>query len=128
MESERELKICAAENLLLVKILFEEVRFKASFEGREGRAEAESEMKRILDSCNREAEDRVIKQTKPVFILFSAFSSAFSAAPNHVGSDRLTVVLEDLIYVVVSQLHLFDALIWLRQLKDTGIWSSLHCQ
>ena len=108
--------------------VFEVVRFKASFEGREGRAEAESEMKRILDSYNREAEDRVIKQTKPVFILFSAFSSAFSAAPNHVGSERLTVVLEDLIYVVVSQLHLFDALIWLRQLKDTGIWSSLHCQ
>ena len=77
MESERELKICAAENLLLVKILFEEVRFKASFEGREGRAEAESEVKRILDSCNREAEGRVIKQTKPVFILISAFHLLF---------------------------------------------------
>ena len=33
MESEREFKICAAEKILLVKIRFEEVRFKASFEG-----------------------------------------------------------------------------------------------
>ena len=33
---ERELKTCAAEKLLLVKRLCEEVSFKASFEGREG--------------------------------------------------------------------------------------------
>ena len=31
---ERELKICAAENLLLVKILLEKVSFNASFEGK----------------------------------------------------------------------------------------------
>ena len=43
----REREICAAEKLLLVKILFEEVRFKASFEGREGRTVTESERKRI---------------------------------------------------------------------------------
>ena len=36
-EREREFKIRAVEKLLLVKILFEEVSFKASFEGREGR-------------------------------------------------------------------------------------------
>ena len=35
---EREFQICAAEKPLLVKILFEEVHFKASFEGGEGRA------------------------------------------------------------------------------------------
>ena len=47
MESgrERDFKICAMRNLLLVKLLFEEVRFKASFEGREGRAVTESERK-----------------------------------------------------------------------------------
>ena len=35
----------------------EEVSFKASFEGREGRAVMESEGKRIPDLCLREAED-----------------------------------------------------------------------
>ena len=34
----------------------EEVSFKVSFEGREGRAVAESEGKRIPDLCSREAE------------------------------------------------------------------------
>ena len=52
----REFKICAAETLLLVKILFEEVGFKASFEGREGRAVKESKRKRIPDTCSREAK------------------------------------------------------------------------
>ena len=48
METERKnFKICAAEALLLVKVLFEEVRFGDSFEGREGRAVTEREMKRI---------------------------------------------------------------------------------
>ena len=42
--------MCAAEKLFLVKILFEEVSFKASFEGREGRAVTESERKRIPDT------------------------------------------------------------------------------
>ena len=37
----REFKICAAVKLLLVKILFEEVIFKVSFEGREERAVSE---------------------------------------------------------------------------------------
>ena len=39
-ERKREFKICAAEKLLLVKILFEEVSFKASCDhsdGKEGR-------------------------------------------------------------------------------------------
>ena len=44
-ETEREFQICAAEKLLLVKILFEEVSFKASFEGKEGRAVTDSERK-----------------------------------------------------------------------------------
>ena len=44
---EQEFQICAAEKPLLVKILFEEVSFKASFEGREGRAVTENERKRI---------------------------------------------------------------------------------
>ena len=42
--------------LLLVKILFEEVSLKASFEGREGRAVTESEKKRISDLGSREAK------------------------------------------------------------------------
>ena len=46
-EREREFQTCAAEKPLLVKILFEEVSFKASFEGREGRAVTENERKRI---------------------------------------------------------------------------------
>ena len=48
----REREICAAGKLLQVKIRFEEVSFKASFEGREGRVVTESERKRIphLDS------------------------------------------------------------------------------
>ena len=50
----RERKICAVEKLLLVKILFEEVPFKASFEGREGRTVTESEKKRILALGSRE--------------------------------------------------------------------------
>ena len=49
-------QICAAKKLLLVKILFEEVSFKASFEGREGRAVTESGRKRIPDMNSREAE------------------------------------------------------------------------
>ena len=44
---EREREICAGEKLLLVKILFEEVSFQASFEGREGRAVKESARKRV---------------------------------------------------------------------------------
>ena len=55
-ESERELKICAADKLLLVKILFEETRFKASSEGREGKTVTESERKKIPDLCSREAK------------------------------------------------------------------------
>ena len=55
-EREREFKICAAEKMLLVKILFEEESFKASFEGREGRAVTESEKKRISDLGSREAK------------------------------------------------------------------------
>ena len=46
------------EAILLVKILREEVSFKASFEGRKGRAVTESERKRIPDSCSREPELR----------------------------------------------------------------------
>ena len=53
---EREREICAAEKLLLVKILFEEVRFKASFEGGKERAVTESERKRIPDLDSREAK------------------------------------------------------------------------
>ena len=37
-------------------MLFEEVSFKASFEGREGRAVMESERKRISDLDSREAK------------------------------------------------------------------------
>ena len=36
-EQKKECKICAIKKLLLVKIMFEEVSFTASFEGREGR-------------------------------------------------------------------------------------------
>ena len=52
----REFKICAAKKLSLVKILFEEVSFKASFEGWEGRAVTESKRKRIPDLCSRGAK------------------------------------------------------------------------
>ena len=53
-QRESEFKICtAAEKLLLVKILFEEVSFKAGFEGREGRAVTESERKRIQQRSKR---------------------------------------------------------------------------
>ena len=41
------IKICAEEELLQVKILFEEVSLKARFEGRDKRAVRESERKRI---------------------------------------------------------------------------------
>ena len=53
---EQEFQICAAEKPLLVKILFEEVHFKTSFEGGEGRAVTESERKRIPDLDSREAK------------------------------------------------------------------------
>ena len=43
-----------------MKILFEGVRFKARFEGREGRAVTESERKRITDLCSREAKATTI--------------------------------------------------------------------
>ena len=54
MESERERigDLRRREAILLVKMMLEEVRFKASFEGREGRAVAESERKRIPDLCS----------------------------------------------------------------------------
>ena len=55
-EREREIQICAAEKPLLVKILFEEVSFKARFEGGEGSAVMESERKRIPDLDSREAK------------------------------------------------------------------------
>ena len=57
MESERERigDLRRREAILLVKMMLEEVRFKASFEGREGRAVAESERKRIPDLCSRKA-------------------------------------------------------------------------
>ena len=50
----RESKICAVEKLLLVKVLFEEVNFKTSFEVSEGRAVMESESERIKNLCSRE--------------------------------------------------------------------------
>ena len=52
----REFRICAAEKLLLVKILFEEVSFKASLERREGRAVSESKRKSVPDFDGREAK------------------------------------------------------------------------
>jgi len=52
-----EFKICVAEKLLLVQILFEEVSFKASFEGREGRAVMERKRREInTDFCNQDAK------------------------------------------------------------------------
>ena len=53
---EREFQICSAEKLLQVKILFEKVSFKASFEGREGRVVTESKRKRIPDLESRKAK------------------------------------------------------------------------
>ena len=50
----RKIKVCAAEKLLLVKILFEEVCFKTGFEGKEGIAVTESERKRIPYLGSRE--------------------------------------------------------------------------
>ena len=44
--------ICEAKKLLLVETLFEEVSFKASFEGMEGRAVTQIERKRISDLCS----------------------------------------------------------------------------
>ena len=58
-ERERELQIYAAEKPLLVKILFEEVSFKVSFEGGEGRAVTESKRKRIPDLDIREAKRHI---------------------------------------------------------------------
>ena len=58
-EQEREFQICATEKPLLVKILFEEVNFKASFEGREGRAVVESKRKSIPDLDSREARGTI---------------------------------------------------------------------
>ena len=57
-EQEREFQICAAEKPLLVKILFEfeEVNFKASFEGGVGMAVMESERMRIPVLDSREAK------------------------------------------------------------------------
>ena len=55
IKSKRE-RDCAAEKLLLVKILLEEVHFTAGFEGREGRAVTESKRKRISDLDSREAK------------------------------------------------------------------------
>ena len=55
-EREREFKICSAEKLLLVKILFEEIRFKASFKRRKRRTVTESDRKRIPDLDSREAK------------------------------------------------------------------------
>ena len=55
-ERDRQFTICAVDKLLLVQIMLEEVRFKASFEGREGRAVTESERKRISDLDSREAK------------------------------------------------------------------------
>ena len=52
----RKIKVCAAEKLLLVKILFEEVCFKTGFEGKEGIAVTESERKRIPYLGSREAK------------------------------------------------------------------------
>ena len=52
----KEFKICAAKKLSLVKILFEEVSFKACFEGKEGRGVMESKRKRIPNLCSREAK------------------------------------------------------------------------
>ena len=60
-EREREFKICAAEKLLLVKILFAEASFKASFECREGRAVTDSERKTVI-SCSREAKGTITTQ------------------------------------------------------------------
>ena len=68
--------MCAAEKLLPVKILFEEVSSKASFERREERSVTESERKRIPDLRGRDA-----KGTTPK--LFS-----FSPSPLACGVDR----------------------------------------
>ena len=56
IKCKREFQICSAEKLLQVKILFEKVSFKASFEGREGRAVMESKRKRIPDLDSRKAK------------------------------------------------------------------------
>ena len=54
---EREFQIWAAVKVLLVKILFEEVSFKASFKGREEKAVVKSKRKRIQDLDSKKAKD-----------------------------------------------------------------------
>lgn len=62
MRSDRErkretgFKICVADKLLQVKIMFEGVGFKAGFQDNERRAVTDSERKRIPDSCSSETK------------------------------------------------------------------------
>ena len=48
-------KICVAENILLIQILFEEVCFGASFEGRDRKTVVERESDRIQYLCSKES-------------------------------------------------------------------------
>ena len=76
--------ICAAEKPLLVKILFEEVSFKASFEGREGRAVTESERKRIPD-----LDSRKVKCTSTtLFLLKKGMRKVLSSEKEHRDLER----------------------------------------
>ena len=56
-ERAREFRICVGQELLMVKILFEEVRFWASFKDRNEVKERDGEKgKRISDMYSREAK------------------------------------------------------------------------
>ena len=89
-QRESEFKICtAAEKLLLVKILFEEVSFKASFEGMEGRTVTESERKRIPDLGSREA-----KGTTTMLFSFEGGDAKSSIFRRRVQRPRRDVYLD----------------------------------
>ena len=86
---ETEFKICSADMLLPVKIMFEEVGFRASFQDNEGRVVTDSERKRIVDSCSREA-----KGTTTILFSFQGGDAESSVIRRRMQRPRMDIDMD----------------------------------
>ena len=75
--------------LLPVKIMFEEVGFRASFQDNEGRVVTDSERKRIVDSCSREA-----KGTTTILFSFQGGDAESSVIRRRMQRPRMDIDMD----------------------------------
>ena len=119
IDSERNFRICAAEKLFLVKVLFEEVLLKASFEGTQGIKGCDGERK--------EEKSRFLLQRSKRHDHWVVLRAAFKDALHRDVSDE-----DNPYYTLLWLWKLFCALYKLTlhaslSLKGNPVWTIYRC-